>query len=116
MRAGQRLSFVEQELCNFCKKVARICGKKFKLKYKSIEVFADDDPDRINTSGMCTPDGEIFLSLRQGRLGRFETIEELIDTTIHELVHLRHFDHGKKFHKLRSQIKRWFKENHINNR
>lgn len=116
MRAGQQLSFVEQELYAFCKKVARICGKRFDLKYRSIEIFADDDPDRKNTAGMCTPDGEIYLTVRQGIRGRFETIEELIDTVTHELAHLRFFDHGPKFKRFHSKMKRWFKETHINNR
>ena len=47
--------------------------------------------------GICYDDGSIRIRLRHVRTGQLLKYSALVDTLCHELAHLRHFDHGRRF-------------------
>jgi hypothetical protein len=47
--------------------------------------------------GVCFRDGTIRIRLFHARTGRPLKYSSLVDTLCHELAHLRHFNHGKRF-------------------
>jgi len=74
---------------------------RFHLSY--VEVF----PERANVRsryGVCYADGRIAVRLRHARSGRSLKYSSLINTLCHELAHLRHFDHGRRFRLFYQQI------------
>jgi len=54
--------------------------------------------------GICYRDGVIRIRLRHAVTGRLLKESSLVDTLCHELAHLRHFDHGKRFRSLYERI------------
>ena len=45
--------------------------------------------------------------------GKFYSIEELLETLVHEVCHLKHFDHTKDFNKLCYKTQGWFFEKYV---
>ncbi len=54
--------------------------------------------------GICYEDGEIRIRLRHARTGRLLKESSLVDTLCHELAHLKHLDHSKRFQRLYEKI------------
>jgi predicted metal-dependent hydrolase len=66
----------------------------FGLRYESVEA------ERANVKrryGICYADGSIRIRLRHATSGRALKYSSLVNTLCHELAHLRHFNHGKRF-------------------
>ena len=110
----QELTFVEAHLFKLARAIVRILCKQFDLRCRALHVFDPDDPDKRENCGVCYIDGTIVLNLRKGEFGKFESVDELIDTVIHEVAHLKHQGHGKKFWAFHRKMKKWFKANYVN--
>ena len=108
------LTLVEAHLFALAKKIVKIVCDEFGLTCKKLTVFHPEDPDKINTKGMCDDNGVITLSLRKGVKGKFYELDDFIDTVIHEIAHLKYMSHNKDFYNLLRRMKRWFKKHYIN--
>jgi predicted metal-dependent hydrolase len=71
-------------------RIARIFG----LRYRVIE---PERPQVKRRLGVCYRDGTIRIRLLHAATGRPLKYSSLVDTLCHELAHLRHFNHGKRF-------------------
>ncbi len=71
-------------------RIARIFG----LRYRVIE---PERPQVKRRLGVCYRDGTIRIRLNHSTTGRPLKYSSLVDTLCHELAHLRHFNHGKRF-------------------
>jgi predicted metal-dependent hydrolase len=71
-------------------RIARIFG----LRYRVIE---PERPQVKRRLGVCYRDGTIRIRLQHAATGRPLKYSSLVDTLCHELAHLRHFNHGKRF-------------------
>lgn len=54
--------------------------------------------------GVCYEDGTIRIRLFHARTGQPLKYSSLVDTLCHELAHLRHFNHGRRFQVLYRRI------------
>lgn len=106
-------SYVEAQVFMFVKRVIKLVSAKFGLKYKAVKLLTSDDPEHKEAKGLCTTDGEIYIAIRTGSKGKFDTIEEIIDTSIHELAHIKYPNHSKKFWQFHRQMKKWFNQNYL---
>ncbi len=82
----------------------------FNLKYKSLKA---EKTGVTGHYGICYSDGEIRIRLRDARTGRPLKYSSLVNTLIHELAHLKYFDHGDEFKALYFKMLRWAKEQGI---
>lgn len=87
-------SFIEQHLIVFLRKLAKVVAKKFNLKFKKLDLFELDDPERLGCWGICYEDGEIRLNLRRKRNMRLDGFDSILDTLVHELAHLKRLKHN----------------------
>lgn len=78
-------------------RIARVFG----LRYRSIE---PERPQVKRRLGVCYRDGSIRIRLSHATTGRALKYSSLVDTLCHELAHLRHFNHGRRFQALYRQI------------
>src|SRR5512134_531600 len=72
---------------------ARI-ARVFALRYRTIE---PERPQVKRRLGVCYRDGTIRIRLFHATTGRPLKYSSLVDTLCHELAHLRHFNHGRRF-------------------
>jgi hypothetical protein len=72
---------------------ARI-ARVFSLRYRAIE---PERPQVKRRLGVCYRDGTIRIRLFHATTGRPLKYSSLVDTLCHELAHLRHFNHGRRF-------------------
>jgi hypothetical protein len=72
---------------------ARI-ARTFGLRYRAIE---PERPHVRRRLGVCYRDGTIRIRLFHATTGRALKYSSLVDTLCHELAHLRHFNHGRRF-------------------
>jgi predicted metal-dependent hydrolase len=72
---------------------ARI-ARAFSLRYRAIE---PERPQVKRRLGVCYRDGTIRIRLFHATTGRPLKYSSLVDTLCHELAHLRHFNHGRRF-------------------
>ena len=79
-----------EELERDAARIARIFG----LRYRVIEL---ERPQVKRRLGVCYRDGTIRIRLQHAATGRPLKYSSLVDTLCHELAHLRHFNHGKRF-------------------
>lgn len=76
-------------------------ARAFGLRYRSI---APERPQVKRRLGVCYRDGSIRIRLTHATTGRALKYSSLVDTLCHELAHLRHFNHGRRFQALYRQI------------
>ena len=79
-----------EELERDAARIARMFG----LRYRVIE---PERPQVKRRLGVCYRDGTIRIRLLHAATGRPLKYSSLVDTLCHELAHLRHFNHGKRF-------------------
>jgi hypothetical protein len=79
---------------------ARIAAA-FGLRYRTIE---PERPQVRRRLGVCYRDGTIRIRLAHALTGRPLKYSSLVDTLCHELAHLRHFNHGRRFQALYRRI------------
>lgn len=79
-----------EELERDAMRIARVFG----LRYRVIE---PERPQVKRRLGVCYRDGTIRIRLFHAATGRPLKYSSLVDTLCHELAHLRHFNHGKRF-------------------
>jgi len=72
---------------------ARI-ARVFALRYRAIE---PERPQVKRRLGVCYRDGTIRIRLFHATTGHPLKYSSLVDTLCHELAHLRHFNHGRRF-------------------
>ena len=76
-------------------------AERFGLRYKALLA----ERDGVNGHyGICYEDGEIRIRLRHATSGRLLKESSLVDTLCHELAHLEHMNHGKRFRRLYVRI------------
>jgi hypothetical protein len=73
----------------------------FELPLRSLHA---ESPRVRRRYGVCFADGTIKLRLRSVRTGELLRESSLVDTLCHELAHLRHLDHSRRFHRLYERI------------
>jgi hypothetical protein len=74
---------------------ATILASSFHLPLQALDA---ERPQVKRRYGVCDSEGNIRIRLRHARTGRLLKYSGLIDTLCHELAHLRHFNHGMRFH------------------
>jgi hypothetical protein len=80
---------------------ARRIASAFGLRYRTIE---PERPHVRRRLGVCYADGTIRIRLFHARSGQPLKYSSLVDTLCHELAHLRHFNHGRRFQALYRRI------------
>lgn len=80
---------------------AQQIASAFALRYRTIE---PERPHVRRRLGVCYADGTIRIRLFHARTGRPLKYSSLVDTLCHELAHLRHFNHGRRFQGLYRRI------------
>jgi predicted metal-dependent hydrolase len=80
---------------------ARRIALVFGLRYRAIE---PERPHVRRRLGVCYADGTIRIRLFHARTGQPLKYSSLVDTLCHELAHLRHFNHGRRFQTLYRRI------------
>jgi hypothetical protein len=71
-----------------------ILAESFHLPLRSLK---PESPRVKRRYGICDEDGNIKIRLRSVRTGELLKYSSLVDTLCHELAHLKHFDHGRRF-------------------
>lgn len=69
-------------------------ARAFGLRYRVIE---PERPQVKRRLGVCYRDGTIRIRLFHATTGQPLKYSSLVDTLCHELAHLRHFNHGRRF-------------------
>ncbi len=80
---------------------ARRLADAYRLPLRSLEA---ERPRVKRRYGICYDDGSIRIRLRHARTGELLKYSSLIDTLCHELAHLRHFDHRRRFRLLYEKL------------
>ncbi len=80
---------------------ARNLAAAYRLPLRSLDA---ERPKVKRRYGICYDDGSIRIRLRHVRTGQLLKYSSLVDTLCHELAHLRHFDHGRRFHALYEKV------------
>ena len=80
---------------------AVLLASAFDLPLHSIEPESDRVKRRY---GICYADGRIRIRLHQVRGTDVLKYSVMVDTLCHELAHLRHFNHGRRFWQLYRRI------------
>ena len=91
--AGELIARLEQD----AQRIVRVFG----LRYRAIE---PERPHVRRRLGVCYADGTIRIRLFHARTGAPLKYSSLVDTLCHELAHLRHFNHGRRFQALYRRI------------
>lgn len=82
------------ELIERLERDAAQIARVFALRYRTIE---PERPQVKRRLGVCYRDGTIRIRLFHATTGRPLKYSSLVDTLCHELAHLRHFNHGRRF-------------------
>lgn len=106
--------FVDDYLMQLVNQIAMRACKKFKLKYRKIYIFHDKDPEKEKCDGIFYPhSGRIYINLVKPGTCNYHKIEDIIDTTLHELAHLRVLRHNSKFWSFLKEMKDWFNAEYL---
>jgi hypothetical protein len=89
---------------------ARRIAERFELPDFELDA---DRPDARSRYGLCDSEGSILVRLVNVRTGRDLKYSALIDTVVHELAHLRHFNHGPRWEALYRRMLEWAREQGI---
>jgi predicted metal-dependent hydrolase len=89
------------ELITRLEQDARRIAHVFGLRYRAIE---PERPHVRRRLGVCYADGTIRIRLFHARTGEPLKYSSLVDTLCHELAHLRHFNHGRRFQALYRRV------------
>lgn len=81
------------------KVIANALCNDLKVKYKSFDVLNEEDSSYYEDAGY-NADGHIRIRLKNPTTNRYHPLMYLIDTTVHEVIHLIHHIHNKKFWEL----------------
>jgi hypothetical protein len=108
------MCLIEKELIRFLKRIAKILGNKFSLRYNSLEAMRKNDNLWKKSDAYCTEDREIRIKIKN-RNG-YKTIEYLIDSLVHEMAHLsddfsRRYSHGIEWEDRYKAMMSWVKDN-----
>jgi predicted metal-dependent hydrolase len=80
---------------------ATVLAEAFELPLVSI----DPESERVRRRlGICYADGRIRIRLHSLRSVELLKYSAMVDTLCHELAHLRHFNHGRRFWALYRRI------------
>jgi len=79
-------------------------ARHFGLRYRAIEAERANVTSRY---GVCYSDGTIRIRLNHAISGRALKHSSLVATLCHELAHLRHFDHSKRFQRFNREVLEW---------
>jgi len=83
---------------------AEVLASAFYLPLGSIEA----ENERVRSRfGICYADGRIKIRLHRLRDPDLLKYSVMVDTLCHELAHLRHFDHGRRFWRLYRRIREY---------
>jgi predicted metal-dependent hydrolase len=86
------------------RKHAEVLAEAFDLPLGSI----DAESERVRSRyGICYADGRIKIRLHRLRDPDLLKYSVMVDTLCHELAHLRHFDHGRRFWRLYRRIREY---------
>jgi predicted metal-dependent hydrolase len=100
-RRGEKETDSAVELIARLEQDARRIANVFGLRYRAIE---PERPHVRRRLGVCYEDGTIRIRLFHARTGEPLRYSSLVDTLCHELAHLRHFNHGRRFQALYRRI------------
>lgn len=83
---------------------AEVLARAFDLPLGTI----DAENERVRSRyGICYADGRIKIRLHRLREPDLLKYSVMVDTLCHELAHLRHFDHGRRFWRLYRRIREY---------
>ena len=85
-------------------------ARHFGLRYRAIEAERANVTSRY---GVCYSDGTIRIRLNHATSGRALKYSSLVATLCHELAHLRHFDHSKRFQRFNRDVLEWSRQQGI---
>ena len=77
---------------------------RFGLEYRSIAAERANVKSRF---GVCYSDGTIKIRLQHATTGRPLKYSSLVATLCHELAHLKHFNHGRRFQRFNQSLLEW---------
>jgi predicted metal-dependent hydrolase len=80
---------------------ALVLAHAFELPLRSIDA---ESPRVRRRYGICYADGRIRIRLHQLRANELLKYSVMVDTLCHELAHLRHLNHGRRFWQLYRRI------------
>jgi len=92
---------VAGELIRRLNRDGAVLASHFGLRYRAI---LPESPRVKRRYGICYSDGTIKIRLFHARTGRPLRYSSLVDTLCHELAHLAHFDHSRRFWRLYERI------------
>lgn len=87
-----------------------VLAEAFRLPLVSID---PESPRVRRRLGICYADGRIRIRLHSLRSADLLKYSAMVDTLCHELAHLRHFDHGRRFWALYRRILAYAKRHGI---
>jgi len=87
-----------------------VLAEAFRLPLASID---PESPRVRRRLGICYADGRIRIRLHSLRSPDLLKYSAMVDTLCHELAHLRHFDHGRRFWALYRRILAYAKRHGI---
>ncbi len=90
-----------RELIRRLNRDGAVLASHFGLRYRAILPESRRVKRRY---GICYLDGTIKIRLFHARTGRPLRYSSLVDTLCHELAHLAHFDHSRRFWRLYERI------------
>ena len=96
-------TLVLRQKSEHAEEMGKFCGH-FGLEYRAIEAERANVKSRY---GVCYSDGTIKIRLRHATTGRPLRYSSLVATLCHELAHLKHFNHGKRFQRFNRLILEW---------
>lgn len=108
------MNFIEKHLFAIAKTIAHKASKELGFPVREIRVFRPEDNYRLANYGTCDLTTNIIdINLFTPGTTEYVTTEELIDTVLHEVAHLRHPTHGRAFKKCLQELHDWINAEYI---